>query len=200
MEPRATPVDHAVTSEADYIDGGFDMDMTRRGLGIIVLASSLALVAGPAGAGDLQSWDKVMPNANQRFKVLNSFNGEAVLDNETQLVWEQTTDKTSRPWAQAQRHCYGKAVGGRMGWRPPTIEELTSLIDPSEERPVAKLPPGHPFDAGTTNYWSSTTAPDDPTAAWFLRLASGDANTGLKTEDDSVLAWCVRGGHGHDAY
>jgi hypothetical protein len=166
----------------------------------MLLASTLTLVAGPVGAANLQSWDKVMPKANQRFKVLNDFNGEAVLDNESQLVWEQSPDKTPRTWVLAQRHCYGKAVGGRMGWRPPTIEELTSLIDPSVEEPSAKLPPGHPFDAGTTNYWSSTTAPDDATAAWFVRLASGDANTGDKTEDQFVLAWCVRGGHGHDAY
>jgi len=173
--------------------------LTRRGLAIVLLASSLTLVAGSAGAGGLQSWDKVMPNSSQRFKVLNDFNGEAVLDNETQLVWEQSTDKTPRQWAQAQRDCYGRAVGGRKGWRPPTIEELTSLIDPLVEA-GAKLPPGHPFDAGTTNYWSSTTAPDDPATAWFVRLASGDANTGDKTAGQNVLAWCVRGGHGHDAY
>jgi hypothetical protein len=71
------------------------------------------------------------------------------------------------------------------------------LIDPSAPVGVAKLPPGHPFNVGTTNYWSSTTSADNGDAAWFVRLASGGVMTVLKNAD--FRAWCVRGGHGHDA-
>jgi hypothetical protein len=101
-------------------------------------------------------------------------------------------------WYEAQRHCYERVVGGRMGWRLPTIEELTSVIDPFGPEVGGKLPPGHPFNVGTTNYWSSTTVADNPATAWFVRLALGEAITVLKVAP--FYTWCVRGGRGHDAY
>jgi hypothetical protein len=35
------------------------------------------------------SWDRKINNAHERFKVLTDFHGEAVLDRETDLVWER---------------------------------------------------------------------------------------------------------------
>lgn len=169
----------------------------QRALALAVVALSLA--GGAADAGDLKSWDAVIPDADKRFKVLKAFNDEAVLDKETQLVWERSAAvETPTTWVQAQSHCYTRVVGGRMGWRTPTLEELTSLIDPAAPEPGAKLPPGHPFNVGTTNYWSSTTTADDADVAWFVRLAIGEALTALKVAP--FRAWCVRGSHGHDAY
>ena len=169
-------------------------------LRILVLAAILfPLVPGPADAVDLQAWDQVIPNAATRFKILPAFGNAAVLDRETQRVWERTAaTATPTTWVEAQTHCYTREVGGRMGWRLPTIEELTSLIDPSQPEGAVKLPPGHPFEVGTTNYWSSTTSAGNPDAAWFVRLASGDAQTALKIAP--FRSWCVRGGHGHDAH
>jgi hypothetical protein len=168
---------------------------------VALLAVGLVVLAGgPVGAGDLKSWDTVIPDADKRFRILKDFNHEAVLDKETELVWERAaaTD-TPATWTGAQTHCYRRLVGGRMGWRLPTIEELTSLVDLSVPETAAKLPLGHPFEVGTTNYWSSTTAAHDPGAAWFVRLASGEAQTGAKDENN-LRAWCVRGSRGHDAY
>jgi hypothetical protein len=50
----------------------------------------LLLCAMPVGAVPLESWDDKIPNAGTRFKILTEFNGEAVLDKETQLVWQQS--------------------------------------------------------------------------------------------------------------
>ncbi len=89
--------------------------------------------------------------------MLSEFNGEAVLDNGTGRVWEQSPDTGAQSWIGALNHCYGRNVGGRMGWRLPTIEELASLVDPNNPGGVPFLPPGHPFDNVQSGYWSATT-------------------------------------------
>lgn len=166
---------------------------------VLALVAGPALFAGPAHADNLKSWDEIIPDGGKRFKVLKAFNDEAVLDKETQLVWERSAAfGTPTTWVEAQSHCATRVVGGRMGWRLPTIEELTSLIDPSAPEVGAKLPPGHPFNVGTTNYWSSTTRAGNPDVAWFVRLALGEAITVLKIAD--FRTWCVRGRQGHDGY
>jgi len=82
-----------------------------------------------AEARPLPTWDKVI-NKPSRFKVLAKFNAEAVLDKETGLVWEKSPSTALvADWGVfytgAVHVCYRKAVGGRMGWRLPTAEELT---------------------------------------------------------------------------
>ena len=53
------------------------------------MVGALLWFAPSAGAAPLKSWDDKIPNATQRFKVLSEFGGSAVLDKETQLVWER---------------------------------------------------------------------------------------------------------------
>jgi hypothetical protein len=90
---------------------------------------------GDSNAGVPQNWDKVLPPA-QRFTVLEAFNNEAVRDNETGLVWEQSPATIAEPWFNARGACAIKNVGGRIGWRLPSLPELSSLVDPS----VGSLP------------------------------------------------------------
>ncbi len=49
----------------------------------------VATAASSAAAAAPQSWDRVIPNGAKRFKVLEQFNQEAVLDVETGLVWHR---------------------------------------------------------------------------------------------------------------
>src|SRR5262245_16126723 len=111
---------------------------------VVALAVSVIFTQAGWAAPPLHSWSEVI--LANRFVVLNSFNGEAVLDNETGLVWEQSPGDTDRDgdvdqddaldWYSALSHCYKKAVGGRInrkGWRLPTIEELASLVDTSSQ-------------------------------------------------------------------
>lgn len=134
--------------------------MKSFGPSLIVLFSLMAFA--PAAAKEPAStWDRVI-NEPGRFKVLEDFDNEAVLDRETGLVWERTAGRVARQgWVRAVTHCYFKSVGGRKGWRLPTIEELSSLLDPIQLDPA--LPPGHPFDfvQTHTNYWSMTTHQGD---------------------------------------
>lgn len=142
-------------------------------------------------------WDQVLP-AGDRFEVLAAFNGEAVLDKETGLVWEKSPRTTMHTWELARFQCNNRTTGGRKGWRLPSVHELASLVDPANTSPV--LPSGHPFtDVQSAHYWSATTAAENPSFAWHVFFGNGLVNGGGKG-NSFTHAWCVRGGMNADQY
>jgi len=164
-----------------------------------------ALGSGAAGAATaagfyypIPSWNQTLPTAT-RFIVLTNMGNAAVLDRETGLVWEQSPSTTRLVWEQAQFHCNKLTTGGRLGWRLPTVQELSSLVDPKQVNP--SLPSGHPFsNVQSFIYWSSTTANQVPlettSGAWIVDFNDGDI--GLDVKSYGYYLWCVRGGHGAD--
>ena len=142
------------------------------------------------------TWSQKLP-ANKRFVLV--LDGEAVLDRETGLVWEKSPDTTKRNWNDAVIYCYNKEVGGRKGWRLPTVEELASLVDTTQSNPA--LPSGHPFQNVQSHYyWSSTTGASYPYYAWLVSMYDGYVGYGNKSGSIFYYAWPVRAGHGYDAY
>jgi Protein of unknown function (DUF1566) len=155
--------------------------------GMAAACAALTLVS-TAGAVDLRDWGKQYP-ATERFVVLSAFNNEAVLDKETQLVWERTPSTNMLTWGSAFAACLPRSIGGRKGWRLPTAEELTSLHNASV------LPPGHPFlGVQYEAFWTATSHPDF--AAAFTVFGTGGSTFHLKST--SHRAWCVRGSQGYD--
>ena len=156
----------------------------------------LVLFAGAAGADPGATWEKQIAGAS-RFTVLSQFGGAAVLDKETGRVWQQSPENEHLfSWFAALTHCYQLQVGGRKGWRLPSIEEVASLVDTLRSNP--SLPVGHPFthvESGV--YWSSTTLASDGNFAWWVEFGLGNVSNTFNKE---VLnfAWCVRGGQGID--
>ena len=136
-------------------------------------------------------WVKHRPNP--RFWIYNVGGGnDLVLDRETGLVWEREPHATERTFTAACNYCYDLNKGGRMGWRLPAIEELTSLVD---EAQLERLPKDHPFTVSTTNrYWSSTTDPSDDTDANTYRFGASGGPLAVDKVNGSELTWCVRGG------
>lgn len=153
----------------------------------------------PVRQPHLKSWSNVIPNASRRFVALADFNNEAVLDRETGLVWEQSPQTTYASWSGALETCINKNVGGRKGWRLPSIPELASLIDPSVAAPGPTLPAGHPFlNLQSSFYWSATTFAEIPFNAWGVNFHNGTVTPGGKP--GAVPVWCVRGGMNADQY
>ena len=162
-------------------------------------AISLALVSlvSPAFAGHSRDpWN----HKGARYSVLAAFGGAAVLDMETGLVWERAPDGGAFTWNQtqpAQVHCNNLVLGNRMGWRLPTLQELTSLLDIGAPNnltlghPFAVLPP---WTVGEF-IWSATTSSTDTTQAWAMNLAS---NVGTFPKGSLSHAWCVRFRQGVD--
>jgi hypothetical protein len=79
------------------------MPCGRKPLSIVALACRILLTTTlacvPASLlAQSQSWDQKLDSSN-RFKVLKGFNDEAVLDQETGLVWQRTPEPSSGCWA-----------------------------------------------------------------------------------------------------
>jgi hypothetical protein len=132
------------------------------------------------------TWDKIIPAA-QRF--VDALDGTAVLDKETGLVWAKNPNGSSGNWQTAMDYCKTLRLGGRMGWRLPTIEELSSLVDPSNTG-IPALPVGSPFQNIANNYWSSSEY--NISAAWYVGMIAGYVSTFDKTF--LIGVWPVRGG------
>lgn len=144
-----------------------------------------------------QSWDRKLSNTS-RFTVLTDFGGAAVRDNETGLVWEQSPETKTQNWTGARFHCASRTIGGRKGWRLPSVHELASLVDPSVI-PGPTLPVGHPFtNIQPAHYWSASSFAGKPLYAWNVGFIMGMVHY-IKTTD-SHNVWCVRGGNNANAY
>jgi len=170
-------------------------------VGILTLAARTAIAqttaVGPYYAPP--AWDQKLQcdtlTTCPRFVVLSNWNGQAVLDRETGLVWERSPDPTLRPWDFALLHCVTRVVSDRSGWRLPSIQELLSLRAAASG---STLPPGHPFsNVDLTYYWSATTTGIYAYISEFS-FTSGDGVTAHTKSSSYSGAWCVRGGHGAD--
>jgi hypothetical protein len=157
-----------------------------------------ALAAGPAGA---DAWDQTLAS-NKRFVVLSNMNSEAVLDRETELVWQRSTSGNNS-WPGGVASCQNARTGGRFGWRLPTVQELGSLLDPNATS-GPPLPLGHPFIGipASAFFWTATSSANNPglitpvlwgsappPANFFVQV--GALSVG---QDGSLGVWCVRGG------
>lgn len=142
------------------------------------------------------AWSRKLP-APERFVVLAEFNNEAVLDKETGLVWQALLSTEPQYWGGAEAYCNTLSVNGRKGWRLPTIQELTSLVDPSQSNPA--LPIGHPFqNVQSSYYWSATTDATNSIFAWDVNFSDGEVLNVDTSWWYETFMWCVRGGQGVD--
>ena len=140
----------------------------------------------------LPSWDQILPDEERFEQVMpRGRNSQAVLDRETGLVWQRDTSDSQYDWYGAQTYCYGLEIGGRKGWRLPTIDELATLVDSSQISPA--LPDGHPFtNVKFADYWSSTTSASNTNFAWRVYFSHG--NVYYDSKSNSYYVRAVRSG------
>ena len=99
--------------------------------GVVFIAIAISLILPlMVQAGDLQpsappaptmkTMDNVPPTWSQKIAGAARFelvlDGEAVLDKETGLVWEQSPMKESFDWSSAKSLCMRLELGGRKGF------------------------------------------------------------------------------------
>ncbi len=160
----------------------------------LLLAAWALVVFAPVSAM-ADTWGDRIDDPTLRFTVLPGLEMIAVLDNETGLIWERFPSANTRNWGDAQVNCNQKILANRKGWRLPTLQELASLVDPSQTFPA--LPPGNPFgNVQSTVYFSATTVTGFPGLAWSVAFDGGF--TGHFGKELLLPTWCVRGGQGVD--
>jgi hypothetical protein len=162
---------------------------------MFVLGVLLLTVLDTAGPTRLQSADGI---PSVRFEILEEFERVAVLDRQTELIWERHPGETSMSWANAPMHCALKSVGGRKGWRLPSFLELMTLVQPSLDLDSSSisLPHGHPFrGVQAASYWTSTPLDSDARQAYSVDFIAGDVSIRYKNQIHPT--WCVRTGATH---
>ncbi len=127
---------------------------------------------------------------SSRFRCV--MGGEAVLDQQTQLIWARDAyiAEKKMSWSAAVKFCNDIEIGNRRGWRLPTKKEMISLLDTSQSSPA--LPLGHPFrNVGTVGctYWTSTGQKGDNEVVWIIDINLGKVQQYLKIF--GCFAWPV---------
>jgi hypothetical protein len=136
-------------------------------------------------------WSQTLP-ASARFEL--ALGGAGVLDNETGLVWEKSPSTVKVNWYDAQGYCLQLSMGGRLGCRLPSIQELASLADQTQTNPA--LPPGHPFsNVQKDSYWSSSTQESSTASrpALVFDFSVGAFFFVVDVKIQTLNYWCVRG-------
>jgi hypothetical protein len=145
---------------------------------------------------DLRDWGRKFP-ASERFVVLSQFGSQAILDQETQLVWERAPDTILYTFSSADpARCVSKKIGGRLGWRLPTRVELMSLLVKNVSTSV-KLPGSHPFVGLVPGpYWTNDGLAKELSEGEFAKAVVNIGVPSVSYVHATVAlarAWCVRG-------
>ena len=160
----------------------------RRIAAALALTCATLTLTGAANAVDLRDWGRKFPTS-ERFVVLASFNNEAVLDKETQLVWQAIVNPTPalRTWPLAHIVCHISTTGGRRGWRLPTFTEIASIFGTDGVKATAFN--GVPNDV----YWTATDHPSLVGYAMVIMVPSGNYTGTSVNKNEERRFWCVRG-------
>lgn len=80
-------------------------------------------------------------------------NDGTVRDNNTELIWQKTSDGLARTWYEANGYCNNLTLGNRSDWRLPEPHELISIVDYSKKIPA--IDASAFTQAVSSDYWSS---------------------------------------------
>jgi hypothetical protein len=112
-----------------------------------------------------------------------------ITDDRTGLVWQRATPAKMYTWEEALTYCNKLILAGYNDWRLPDVNELQSIADYDRHDPSIDS-----IFSGTvpSNYWTSTTNPNNPSSAWNVSFSNGMVYSENKSDFQQVRA--VRGG------
>ena len=119
---------------------------------------------------------------NYEVKILDR--DHIVLDYATDLMWQQAGSAEKMTWQQAKayvKQLHQEKFAGYSGWRLPTVEELTSLLEFTKQPGTLYLAPV--FDPTQGICWSADIF-DSPANVWFVYFGHGYISN---TDADSKL-------------
>src|SRR3989338_5468335 len=112
-----------------------------------------------------------------------------ITDNVTGLMWQKEDDNNTRTWSNAVTYCDNLTLGGQSDWRLPSKKEFISRVNYGTYSPSINTT--YFPNTNSSGYWSSTTAADNSSYAWFVGFSAGNADSYGKSNYWYVQ--CVRG-------
>jgi len=108
----------------------------------------------------------------------------------TGLVWVEQPKQIAVNFENAVAYCNNLQIGGKAGWRLPTLREWKQIVDRKQQNPA--LPLGNPFNNVITHvgYWSKSRHKFGPQYVYQMSLWYGKPNH-LKKSDNAIV-WPVR--------
>ena len=115
--------------------------------------------------------------------------GDVVRDHVSGLDWtRQNVGDKALNWADGKAACSACRIGGFEDWRPPTIQELLTLVDYTRKSPAIDAA----FQCDSEWYWTCTPAASSSGGAWIVDFDGGYSGWGPRDYGYRVRA--VRSG------
>jgi hypothetical protein len=112
-------------------------------------------------------------------------------DDKTGLVWQDNQDviQNEMKYDDAKKYCQKLILDGFEDWRLPTLREIYTIVDLTQDRPALKN--GFEVRKGE-RFWTVTPYIENPEKeAWLISMTYGEAEPYRKERAYSVR--CVRG-------
>jgi len=112
------------------------------------------------------------------------------IDEKTGLIWQDNAEVAQKDlnYDEAVAYCQDLNLDGFNNWRLPTLREVYSIVDLSQNRPALK----NGFEIRDDGrYWTSTLFAKNPEKeAWYISMRYGEAEAYKKSRIYHVR--CVR--------
>lgn len=173
---------------------GLDKTVSRYSLPVKKSNSSILAKSGQEttyASGDDGIYQAGVDAPSTRFVA----NGDGTItDNLTGLMWLQNLSTTTCTWTDAISYCEGLTTGSYTDWRLPTVNELETLINYGQDELYTWLnEQGFVNAQSSSYYWSATTHAPVTDRVWILVMNNGNVIGNIKTQDNAISAWPVRG-------
>ena len=119
-----------------------------------------------------------------------SLASDVVIDDKSGLIWQdnRAAKYTKKDWQGALSYCQKLYLAGHDDWRLPTIKELISVVNLSQNDPTVTN--GFKNVGGSGYYWSATADDESGEFAWIMNFKRGYEYNNYKTYGRYVR--CVR--------
>jgi hypothetical protein len=114
---------------------------------------------------------------------------DTVTDHKTDLIWQRANDGRFRQWADAKQYCEDLVLGGKADWRMPSIEELVTIIDYSQQPSIDPV-----FNDRKPEVWSCSKYVMRLEHVWTVDFYDGRVEEKGATHFYNRPVRCVRSG------
>ena len=189
------PASLVVTSDMDsnWKLDGVEQDRLRAGDPNVIkttIGEHLILATSLDGQTKWQGTVTADSSAQKEVKIPLSALLAFWVDPDTRLTWAKKDNGSDATWSQAGEYCRNLRLGGRSGWRVPTIDELWGIFDQTKAGQPGLHPKGG-IRLSWPGVWSSTEG-NNSDEKWAFSFYNGSRGSSEIGPSHINRALCVR--------